>query len=189
MPRPPIHELPNWRRIFSSGKTYVEWVRGAEFQEKAVEIERLRENQQIPPEMSKILRGLAREVHIVAFAEDWCGDVVKFVPVLQRLAESAERITIRYHSRENANGIFERYLTNGGESIPKFIFLNDVFVECGNWGPMPSECKVLIARGKACNNLSRAREKVAARLGADPKNLIVLSELIDLVQIASATEP
>ena len=180
-------EAIDWKAVFLAGKNYVDWVRITKVLDNSVEMERARETLQIPPDWARQLRTLPREVHIVAFAEDSSVDVRRFVPVLQRMAESSERISIRYVSRESFPDIFIRYLTNGAESLPKFIFLNDEFTECGNWGPLPSECKTLIARGRACNNVSKAREKVTSRLAADSRSLLVMGELMELIQVASAT--
>jgi hypothetical protein len=85
--------------------------------------------------------------------------------------------------------LFARFLTNGGEAIPKFIFLSDRFVECGNWGPMPENCKELIARGKACGDVATARKKVSAFYEQGSACREVVSELLRLVDIASSREP
>ena len=74
--------------------------------------------------------------------------------------------------------ILRRFLTNGGEAIPKFVFLSEDYVECGNWGPMPEECRRLIARGKACGDVPAARKKVALLYEADPERRVVIDELI-----------
>jgi len=107
-----------------------------------------------------MVASLERDVHVVAIAEDWCGDVVRHVPVMQRLADLSEHLHIRYIARADRPNLFIRYLTNGGEAIPRFIFLNHQFVECGNWGPMPLFCRALIARGKACGDVTSARRKI-----------------------------
>ncbi len=139
--------------------------------------------------MAAHLAALPRSVHVVAIAEDWCGDVVRHVPVLQRMAEAATRLKVRYISREQHPEVFVRFLTNGGEAIPKFIFLSDAFVECGSWGPMPDACRELIARGKACGDVAAARRKVAAHYEQDSTRREVVEELVRLVDTASCSIP
>jgi hypothetical protein len=135
------------------------------------------------------LAALPRLVHVVAIAEDWCGDVVRHVPVLQRLAEAGPLLKVRYISREQHPEVFLRFLTNGGEAIPKFIFLSDRFVECGSWGPMPDACRELIARGKACGDVATARKKISARYELDANRREVVTELLHLVDVAVSREP
>ncbi|MDR3669598.1 MAG: thioredoxin family protein, partial [Holophaga sp.] len=109
--------------------------------------------------------------------------------VLQRLAEAAPNLRVRYISRQQWPDVFVRFLTNGGEAIPTFIFLSEAFVECGSWGPMPAPLGDLIARGKACGNVAAARKKVAGFYEADVNRRMVIAELLGLIDIAVTQEP
>ena len=152
-------------------------------------METMRRDLHLEPHAVWSLKALAKPVHVVAIAEDWCGDVVRHAPVLQRLADETPNLKVRYVRRDQHLDVFARFLTNGGEAIPKFVFLSDAFVECGNWGPMPDACRELIARGKACGNVAAAREKVAALYNADPQERMVVNELLSLIDIAACTAP
>ena len=189
MPRPPILPTVDWRAVFESGKNYSDWRAGGEAPENRDRMEALRAEQTIEPHVIGLLRALPRPVHVIAIAEDWCGDVVRHVPVLQALADAASNLRVRYISREQWPEVFARFLTNGGEAIPKFVFLSDNFVECGNWGPMPDACREIIARGKACGDVASARRKVGGLYDADHNRRIVVAELIHLIDIASSIAP
>lgn len=189
MPRPAILPFIDWNAVFSSGLDYRPWLEAAESDEQRDKLETQRQALVLEPQVVGFLGALPRPVHVVAIAEDWCGDVVRHVPVLQRLAEAAPNLKVRFLRREQWPEVFVRFLTNGGEAIPKFIFLNETFVECGNWGPMPEACRDLIARGKACGNVAAARKKVSALYEADGQRRTVVVELIRLIDIASTREP
>ncbi len=189
MPRPPILPVVDWKLVFSSGTQYEQWIAGAESKDHANTMEEGRRTQPLESHVMGMLGALTRPVHVVAFAEDWCGDVVRHVPVLEAVADAAPQLKTRYVTREQWPDIFARYLTNGGEAIPKFIFLSEQFVECGNWGPMPDDCRKLISRGKAAGNVGAARRKVSALYAADDTKHSVLSELLHLIDIASTTTP
>ena len=137
MPRPATLPVIDWKAVFESGLDYAAWLGVAEAPELRDKMEALRQALVLEPQVAGFLGALPRTVHVVAIAEDWCGDVVRHVPVLQRLAEAAPSLSVRYLSREQHPDVFVRFLTNGGEAIPRFIFLSDRFVECGSWGPMP----------------------------------------------------
>jgi len=111
------------------------------------------------------------------------------VPVLARMAEAAPNLQVRFISREQHPQVFSRFLTNGGEAIPKFIFLSETWVECGNWGPMPAALRELIARGKACGDVPTARKKVAALYELDPRRRDTQIELLALLDLAACREP
>ena len=189
MPRPATLPLLDWKAVFDSGQDYPAWLAAAESAEQREKLEVQRQAFALEPQAAGFLAALPRPVHIVAIAEDWCGDVVRHVPVLQRLAEAAPRLQVRYLTRQQWPDVFARFLTNGGEAIPKFIFLSDRFVECGNWGPMPEACRELISRGKACGDVAAARKKVAALYEADGNRREVVRELLHLVDIAASREP
>jgi hypothetical protein len=189
MPRPAtLHVIP-WKSVFESGLEYGAWLAAAESADQREALEAQRKALVLTPPVVATLGALARPVHVVAIAEDWCGDVIRHVPVLQAMAEAAPNLKVRYISREQHPNVFVRFLTNGGEAIPKFIFLSDCFVECGNWGPMPGACRELIARGKACGDVAAARKKVHACYEADGNRRQVVAELVHLVDIAVSREP
>lgn len=188
MPRPPVLPMIDWTTVFASGLDYRAWLDAAESAEQRDRIEANRLSLGLDPQVAGWLGALPLPVHVVAIAEDWCGDVVRHVPVLQRMVEAGPQVKVRYITRQQWPDVFARFLTNGGEAIPKFIFLNESFVECGNWGPMPEACRELIARGKACGDVPAARRKVSARYQADPELRTVVAELAHQVAIASCQE-
>jgi len=189
MPRPPILPVIDWKSIYDSGKDYAAWLKAAENSEHRDRMETIRRNLSLEPPTVGFLHGMARPVHVMAIAEDWCGDVVRHVPVLARLADEAKDLHVRFITRDQHPDVFVRFLTNGGEAIPKFIFLNDHFVECGSWGPMPATHRELIARGKACGDVAAARKRVAALYEADLQCTEVIAELVHLIGVASALAP
>jgi len=189
MPRPPILPAIDWPTIVTFAAQYEDWLEAAESDDQAQAINEALIAQVLEPQEEALLQNLSRAVHVVAFAEDWCGDVVRHVPVLQALADCTNMLQVRYVTREQHPDVFAHFLTNGGEAVPKFVFLSDLFVECGNWGPMPEDCRQLIARGKACGDVPAARKLVAARYAADPGKREVVRELIALVETAAAAAP
>lgn len=190
MPQPPLLPVIDWSKVFTSGVEFEAWLSLAEYPERAGAMREAALQQPLEPAAEALAASLTRTVHVVAIAEDWCGDVVRHVPVLQRLAAaSGGKLQVRYIGRAQHLDLFARYLTNGGEAIPQFIFLNDQFVECGHWGPMPESGKRLIARGKGAGNVGAARQKVSALYAADPDKREVVQELCALIETAVCIEP
>lgn len=189
MPKPPLLRVIDWEEVLDAGKDFDAWMAAAESDENREKMAAGLANLSLEADVAEGLKRLKRDVNVVAIAEDWCGDVVRHVPALQKLAQATGKLRVRFITREQYLDVFTRFLTNGGEAIPKFVFLNDQFVECGNWGPMPEACKKLIARGKACGDVAAARKLVSEAYDADPELKIVVRELYDLVEIASAEKP
>lgn len=189
MPMPPLLPSLDWQAIHASGVDYEEWLARGEHPENRREMEEGLRVQTLGPAIEGYLAALPTRVHVVGIAEDWCGDVIRHVPVLQRMAQAAPNLWVSYVTRSQHLEVFARFLTNGGEAIPKFIFFSERFVECGHWGPLPEACRRLIARGKACGDVSSARKKVSLLYQADPEKRQVVRELLDLIDTASAQVP
>src|ERR1043165_972408 len=185
MPRIPILSFIDWRRLVDDGLPWNTWLDTADKPEHRAELVASYERFVPSREAVRAVRALAQPVHALAIAEPWCGDVRRHIPVLQHLADQGDRLTVRYVGRHQALDAFERHLTNGGEAIPKVVFLNPRFVETGNWGPMPGGGRRLIARGKAANDLANARRLVKELYDADPERREVERELLDRLDIAA----
>jgi hypothetical protein len=165
------------------------WLETAESGEQRESMTQALASQTIAPQVEAMLGALPRPAYVVAIAEPWCGDVRRHVPVLERLTQAAPNLEVGYITREQHKDVFVRFLTNGGEAIPKFVFLSDQFVECGTWGPMPTAERILIARGKACGDVGAARKKVGFSYQADVDQHIVVEELLALINIAVCESP
>lgn len=185
MPKPPLLRPIDWEEVLNAGKDFADWMDAAESDENREKMAAALAKMTLEEDVASGLKGLKRQVNVVAIAEDWCGDVVRHVPALQAMAEAADQLRVRFITREQYLDVFTRFLTNGGEAIPKFVFVSDQLVECGNWGPMPADCRKLIAKGKACGDVGAARKLVSAAYDADPELKIVVRELYELVEIAS----
>ncbi|HEY8806423.1 MAG TPA: thioredoxin family protein [Candidatus Limnocylindria bacterium] len=77
-------------------------------------------------------RGLNGPIHVLALAEDWCGDVIANLPVLGKLARESGTLDLRVFLRDQSKDLMQQYLNQGKyESIPVFAFFDDAFNELG----------------------------------------------------------
>ena len=189
MPKPPILPVLDWESIWTSGLSFELWLEQAEPPENKQRIIDALNTPMLESQERGMLAALPRAVHVLAIAEAWCGDVVRQVPVLAYMAKIAPNVQVRYISRMQHPDVFVRFLTYGGESVPKFIFLSENWVECGCWGPMPSTCLALMARGKACNNIAAARQKISALYATDATKRETVRELLQCIETAVAETP
>lgn len=84
--------------------------------------------------------------------EAWCGDSAQNLPIINKIAEaSGGSIDLRIVLRDEHSEIMDKYLTNGGRSIPKLIAENTDGVELFTWGPRPAEAQKIITDWKAGN--------------------------------------
>ena len=84
-------------------------------------------------------RALNGPIHVLALAEDWCGDVIANLPVLGKLAKASGTLYVRVFLRDQNKDLMQKYLNQGKyESIPVFAFFDDAFNELGVFIERPS---------------------------------------------------
>ena len=84
------------------------------------------------PDDLDAFRSLNGPIHVLALAEDWCGDVIANLPVLGKLVEQTGTLDLRIFLRDQNKDLMLKYLNQGKyESIPVFAFFDDAFNEIG----------------------------------------------------------
>ncbi|WP_235855442.1 thioredoxin family protein [Flagellimonas pelagia] len=92
----------------------------------------------LPEETLQKLSKLDRELIFLVITESWCGDAAASLPVVNKIAESSSRISLKVVLRDENPELMEAFLTNGTQSIPKVIVLDGKNQEIvGEWGPRP----------------------------------------------------
>lgn len=110
-------------------------------------MKRLDKTQQILPELEIITKQITDKQVWLVLTESWCGDAAQNVPVLQKLAEMNPLIDLRLVLRDDNDELMQKYLTNGGKSIPKLIAVSaDLEKELFTWGPRPVAAQVEVKR-------------------------------------------
>ena len=86
-----------------------------------------------------------RKVTWLVLTESWCGDASPALPVMHKITELNPNITLKIILRDEHVDLMNRFLTNGGRSIPKLIALDDATHEVlGDWGPRSEAATKLV---------------------------------------------
>jgi len=73
---------------------------------------------------------------ILIISEPWCGDASATVPAVSKFFEATGN-KVRVFLRDRDTSLIDQFLTNGTQSIPKVIVLDENFNVVANWGPRP----------------------------------------------------
>ncbi|MCC3153465.1 thioredoxin family protein [Hymenobacter sp. BT770] len=113
-------------------------------------MQRLDKTIQLLPELQAALQQLNQPYKLLVITEGWCGDAAQIVPVIEAVAQASHgKLTTRYVLRDENLDLMDRYLTNGGRSIPKLVVLHaDTLAEVATWGPRPAPAQELFERLK-----------------------------------------
>ena len=109
---------------FQQGFTYPDYI--AQIKVNKARFQELYESFQLAPEDARQLKELAQRpggpARMLVLGEDWCGDVVRGLPVLARVAEAAG-MELRVFPRDQHHDIMNEFLKDGQHmSIPTAVF-------------------------------------------------------------------
>ena len=90
------------------------------------------------------------DVMWLVLTESWCGDAAQTMPVINKVAELNDNITMKVVLRDENEALMNEFLTNGGKSIPKLIAIDNTSGNViGDWGPRPSKATKMVNDYKA----------------------------------------
>jgi hypothetical protein len=115
-----------------------------------VRMNRLEKTIQITEEVKSVLSNLQGNYAWIVISEGWCGDAAQLLPIINKMAETSEKIDLRIVLRDENDALMNQFLTNGGKAIPKLVILDaETFTVLSDWGPRPAGAKNLILDYKA----------------------------------------
>ncbi len=94
---------------------------------------------------------------ILIISEPWCGDASATVPAVAAFFEAAGN-EVRVFLRDSDHSLIDQFLTDGSQSIPKVLILNEDLSLKNAWGPRPKFGNELLKKFKA-NPETYAREE------------------------------
>lgn len=110
---------------------------------------RLDKTVKILPETVEQLATITTPQIWLVLTEGWCGDAAQSLPVMAKMAAENPNIELKFLLRDENLPIMDEFLTNGGRSIPKLIFLEkETLAVVGSWGPRPAELQEIFLEAK-----------------------------------------
>ena len=97
-----------------------------------------------------IISKVDRKITWLVLTESWCGDASPSLPVMHKITELNPNISLKIILRDENVDLMNRFLTNGGMSIPKLIAVDDNSGEViADWGPRSEAATKLVENYKA----------------------------------------
>lgn len=120
----------------------------------------------------------------LVLTESWCGDAAHVVPVMNKVAELNDNIEFKVVLRDENEGLMDRFLTNGGKSIPKLIMVDtETLTVLNTFGPRPEGATQLVMDYKEKHGEIKPelKEELQGWYNND-KGQSIITELIALMQ-------
>ena len=115
----------------------------------------------VTEEVKSDLGKLDKKYIWLVLAEGWCGDAAQIVPVINKMSELTENVSLKIALRDDNDVLMQHFLTNGGKAIPKLLILDAATLEVlADWGPRPHGAKQLILDYKAAHGVVDETAKI-----------------------------
>lgn len=120
----------------------------------------------------------------LVISEPWCGDVSHVLPVLYAIASCSELVTFRLLLRDANSDIMNHFLTEGSESIPKLLVLDEASLQLlGTWGPRPQALQQIAVQYRNNSNIPfRDKVKFIHQWYDADKSMSIQEELLEQVR-------
>ncbi|RXZ84050.1 thioredoxin family protein [Paenibacillaceae bacterium] len=131
------------------------------------------------------------DLRVLILMAEWCGDVVKNIPVVFRALEISG-VPTEVLIKEEHQDTMQQFLTMGGEAVPIVIVADTGGHVLGQWGPRPTHVQEAMTAFKLANtdrdaadykeNLQAAYAEMGRRYGEGTGyQAVILSELRELI--------
>ena len=108
-------------------------------------MKRLDKTIKLSEEAQNVIKQYNNKTTWLVLTESWCGDAAQTMPVMQKFADLNPNIDLKVILRDENLELMDRFLYNGGRSIPRLIaFDNETQEILGDWGPRPSEATKMV---------------------------------------------
>ncbi|RLE18809.1 MAG: thioredoxin family protein [Acidobacteria bacterium] len=99
----------------------------------------------LAPETIQSLKKLNHPLTWIVLSEAWCGDAAQNLPIMAKMADTSDQISLKILLRDENLDLMDLFLTNGGRAIPKLICIDGDTKEIQwHWGPRPAPAQDLL---------------------------------------------
>lgn len=146
-------------------------------------IHRLNKTATLTEELKEVLQKVKTPFIFLVLTEGWCGDAAQNIPTMHLIEEECKKIELKLILRDENLELMDRYLTNGGRSIPKLICLEkESLKEVFTWGPRPEAVQQTVLELKEKQVSLMEKAEIVHKWYAADKTLSLQKELKDLIE-------
>lgn len=119
---------------FQSGLPYAEFLSTHGTPSDLARWDQFRAAVQLTESQTAILKSFTRRIDILFLGGAWCGDCAFHCPILEKFAEIAPVLNVRYLDRDVHAEVQKELQINGGNRVPVAVFFSEDGFECSRYG-------------------------------------------------------
>ncbi len=144
---------------------------------------RLNKTIELTEELKRALKKITKKYIWLVITEGWCGDAAQNIPVFHFIEQENPNIELRLILRDENLELMDKYLTNGGRSIPKLICLDkEALKEIFVWGPRPQETQEIMLDLLARKVTLEDKSLILQKWYNNDKTLTLQDEFVELLK-------
>ena len=129
------------------------------------------------------LEKVKEPVIFLVLTEGWCGDAAQNLPTLHLIETACKNIELKLLLRDENLDLMDKYLTNGGRSIPKLICLAKKDLKAlFTWGPRPEKVQKITLELKEKNASLADKAEIIHKWYNEDKTQSLQEELKALIE-------
>ncbi len=148
-------------------------------------MKRLDKTLKICDEAIQKINGFDKKVTWLVLTESWCGDAAQTMPMMNKVAELNDNISLKVILRDENLEVMNRFLTNDTMSIPKLVMVEDATGDIlGEWGSRPKTATQIVIdyKNEFGTLTSEFKEELQVWYNKD-KGQSTLSDLLELLAL------
>lgn len=144
----------------------------------------------VSAEIEERLKLLRKQYIWLVISEGWCGDAAQLLPVMHKMEVLTDHIDFKIIFRDENEALMNKFLTNGGKSIPKLIVLDKETLDVlADWGPRPKEAFDLVKNYKEKHGVIDETIKTELQMWyLHDKGISTQNELLEMMRLIEIQE-
>ncbi|WP_306566579.1 thioredoxin family protein [Flavobacterium lindanitolerans] len=144
----------------------------------------------VSAEIEERLKLLRKQYIWLVISEGWCGDAAQLLPVMHKMEVLTDHIDFKIVFRDENEALMNKFLTNGGKSIPKLIVLDKETLDVlADWGPRPKEAFDLVKNYKEKHGVIDETIKTELQMWyLHDKGISTQNELLEMMRLIEIQE-
>ncbi len=147
---------------------------------------RLDKTAKVSDEAMKVFKNISEKQTWLVISEPWCGDAAQTLPYLNKIAQHSDNIDLKIVLRDENLDLMNQFLTNGSQSIPIIIMLDEAMNVLQTFGPRSKAATKLVTDYKKEHGVidDSFKEILQVWYNSD-KGVSIVNDIMETIQIPS----
>lgn len=106
---------------------------------------RLDKTAKVSEEAMEVFKSVSNKQTWLVITEPWCGDAAQTLPFLNKITQEADNIDLKIVLRDDNLELMNQFLTNGSQSIPIVIMIDEDMNVLQTFGPRSKAATKLVS--------------------------------------------